>query len=158
MSSSKRQHLLLVAVGCLPIIAPWFIQQFDMQESYLTMSAEGKLDTSIGQQVLFYPFTILYAIGLLIPLCLFCKNIQWRSLPIFIWVWIGTLALFILIPKQYPRLLLPWLPVLPLSVAYGWTEFSPPNFQYIVSIVSSWSWTLWSTTDEPVPTTVATNV
>lgn len=136
MSSDKRWHLLLVIVGCLPIIAPWFIQHLDLQESYLTMSAEGKMDTHIGQQLIFYPFTILYAIGLLLPLCLFCKNIQWRSLPIAIWVWIGTLGLLMMVPKQYPRLLLPWLPILPLLCAYGWKEFRNLKLQYIVSIGS----------------------
>ena len=133
----KRWHLLIVLLCCIPIIAPWFIQQLDVQEGYLTRSASGKLDTGPILQVLFYPLTVLYAVGLLLPMFVLCKNVQWRNLPVSIWVWIGTLGLFMIVPKQYPRLLLPWIPVLPLLWSCGWTHMNKTHMNplFVIGIL-----------------------
>ncbi len=136
MTSNKRWHLWIVILFCLPIIAPWFLQQIELQENYLTASAEGKLDAHFGQRLLFYPFTIVYALGLLLPLFILCKSIQWRALPAFIWVWIGTIGIFMIVPKQYPRLLLPWITILPILWSCGWTKIHNAKLRNTIVLVA----------------------
>ena len=129
--SSARWHLLWIALPCLLIISPWFIEQMEAQEQYITMSIEGKQDTGLWDHVGFYPVTIFYSLGLLVPMFGLFKNIIWKKLPIPVWSWLATLVLFILIPKQYPRLLLPWIPVIPLLWAAGAIRIQNRSLQYI---------------------------
>lgn len=130
--SSTRWHLFWAALPCLLIISPWFIHQIEIQEQYITMSIQGKQDTSIWHSVRFYPLTICYGLGLLIPMFGLFKNIKWRQLPPAIWIWLATLGVFILIPKQYPRLILTWIPIIPLLWSAGLMPVQNRSLRYAI--------------------------
>ena len=130
--SSSRWHLLWVALPCLLIISPWFIGQIETQEQYITMSIKGKQNTHLWEYIGFYPVTIFYSLGLLLPMCVHFKHITWKHLPLSIWTWLASLGLFIIIPKQYPRLILPWIPIIPLLWSAGLVKFERSTPRYTI--------------------------
>ena len=130
--SSSRGHLLWVALPCLLIISPWFIGQIETQEQYITMSIKGKQNTHLWEYIGFYPVTIFYSLGLLLPMCVLFKHITWKHLPLSIWTWLASLGLFIIIPKQYPRLILPWIPIIPLLWSAGLIKIERSTPRYTI--------------------------
>jgi len=132
-SEGKRWHILFTLLCCTFVVGPWFLGSLSIQEQYLTTSAAGKTDT-IYMQLVFYPLTLFYSFGLLSIFFPLLKSANLKAIPIWIWVWIGTLLLLMLIPKQYPRLMLAWLPVVSLLLSYGVANITHKRYQQIIRL------------------------
>ena len=115
---AKRWHIIFTLVCCTIVVGPWFFGNLSMQSQYLTASAAGKTDTAL-MQLVFYPLTIFYSLGLLSLFLPILRRVSWKGLPPSIWVWVGSIFLLMFTPKQYPRLMLGWLPVVPLLLSCG---------------------------------------
>ncbi len=122
---THRQHGVLGLIVASIILVPWTVGQIDLQSSYLLSSAEGKVEAPLLTQLLFPPTTLFYCLGILVlPLALGWKKVNQTQIPIWLWVWTGTLVVFMLLPKQYPRLMLAWLPVTGLWFSHLWHDSS----------------------------------
>ncbi len=140
----------IAGLGMGIVCLPWFLSQFETQQSYLTASAEGKIAVSIWQQFSFYPLSLPYMLGLLFPL-LFLK-FQKPQVPPWLWVWITTLLILISIPKQYPRLLLAWLPIIPLWIAFCWKENQAHKTNLFFALYCSFA--IWFHSFHPFQSTI----
>lgn len=110
------RSLTLPSLLALGISGPWYFQQFSAQNQYIQSSIQAKTDIELLAHFAFYPSTLLLigwgCLGTGIFLYLFFKNRDIK-LPLWSLIWaLGGLLLLILLPKKYPRLLLPWLVLL----------------------------------------------
>ena len=133
LNATKRWHILFILLCCTIVMGPWFLGNLSVQEQYLTASAAGKTDT-ISMQLVFYPLTLFYSFGLLSIFFPLVKSTNWTQIPRAIWGWIGTVFLLMLIPKQYPRLMLAWLPVVSLLLSCGFANMTHKRYQQIIRL------------------------
>ena len=110
------KSIFLPILLTLGIASPWYAQQFTAQNQYIQNSIQAKMSIDWLAHGLFYPSTIILigwgicGSGLLIFLLFRKKE---RSLPLWSIIWgVGGLLILILLPKKYPRFLLPWLPII----------------------------------------------
>lgn len=117
---SQWKYWVVAILGCLVVAGPWYFEEFFEQVTYLSNSAESKRDTSWITHTFVYPIRVLFDLGniWIILLCV----IKPVRVPKWIWVWISSLLILMVIPKQYPRLMLAWLPV--LGIILGSFELS----------------------------------
>lgn len=132
-AENKRWHILFTLLCCAIVVGPWFLGSLSVQEQYLTASVAGKTET-ISMQLIFYPLTLFYSVGLLSIFLPLLKLANVKAIPTLIWVWIGTLFLLMLIPKQYPRLMLAWLPVVSLLLSCGMANMTHKRYQQLILI------------------------
>lgn len=124
---SLRQIIpsVLLTIG---IASPWYLQQFSKQSQYVQDSIQNDLSIDLLAHSLFYPSVILLIgwglLGSVLFLALLLKN-RSENLPSWTWIWlIAGLLILCLLPKKYPRLLLPWLPVLGIFLGLLSKKFS----------------------------------
>lgn len=106
----QRQSLLCFVIAILCITTPWYSSQLSTQWTYLTSSAAGKVNPISWMQMVFYPTRILFDLSSIVALSMFFWHRE--KVPRWLWGWIASLLLLMLIPKQYPRLMITWLPIL----------------------------------------------
>ena len=120
---THRHHAILSIVVTSIIFGPWIFDQLSAQSLYLLSSSESKIESSLWTRLVYPPITLFYGLGILVlPMGLAVRKIDKRQIPLWLWIWTGTLIVFMILPKQYPRLLLGWLPVTGLWIAHLWNN------------------------------------
>ena len=146
INGSRWMGPLAALVVCLAVCGPWYLQDWVAGEGYLSRSAQANPD-AVGplHQLLFYPLAFvqhawppaaLALLGLLGGLAvkegLGRRTGRW-SIPLA--VFLGSLFFLIVIPKKYPRLLLPLLP-LAATVGALWLERWPLRLRSAILLVA----------------------
>lgn len=147
----KQSPALLQAMLWAGLIAiPWYLQQFSAQSAYLLSSSQAKMPHHWIWQILFYPSSILLlGWGLLISLgtIIALFNIRKHRIfcPLWLKVWLCTLVIFMILPKQYPRLLLGWLPCAAILMGLAFqqcrvhSKILISSVLFVSTIFSSWT-------------------
>lgn len=133
--SVRSWFALLIALLVLTI--PWYGSHLSSQWNYLSASAAGKVVSMSWMQLIFYPTRMLFDLPNIFALLL----LLWyrRKIPHWLWGWLLSLILLMLIPKQYPRLMITWLPV--LGFLLGSIKLSQKTTLLTVSVAFLGLWT-----------------
>ena len=115
--------MILMLLLCLSITTPWYLQSLSAQAQYIRSSVGSNIEISVWTQILFYPSVILFLGTLWIfPLGIFTywknRHVSNTAFPKELLGWIISLVILMGIPKQYPRMLLPYVPLIALGFAY----------------------------------------
>lgn len=106
----QRQYGVWCLIALLCVSMPWYGSQISTQWVYLTSSATGKVNPISWMQMVFYPVRILFDLPNILAITL----LFWhrRMTPRWLWGWMASILLLMMIPKQYPRLMITWLPII----------------------------------------------
>ena len=151
VAGRRRPAGPLLAMGCaLAVAAPWYLRRMAGEGEYLLRSAQANPD-AVGplHQAAYYPLVLLqqpWAIAVLL-----CGLALWllarrrglseapatsRSVLLLVIVAAGV-VLLALLPKKYPRLLLPLLPLLAAVVGCWLDRWPRPHRLGLVSLAAA---------------------
>ena len=133
MGRSGFAWLLLVGTTSCVVAVPWMLQNGADQVSYGLSSVLGHGDGGVWDHLEFYPLSLfVLGLGPVLSLGLIAAFWKLRNLHDRRALWLGTawllggLAILILVPKKYPRLMAPLLPgaALCIGIAIAQMRFS----------------------------------
>lgn len=145
---------ILVAGG---VAGPWIVHNSSEQMSYGLSSWGGHGDASLWEHVLYYPATTVWlGLGPILALATVVAvfrlfRVHDKRVLILGAIWlIGGMVLLTLVPKKYPRLLAPLLPVVAIWIATAMVS-SRMRRRWIISTLSlAFGWLLLTSTT-PIP-------
>jgi len=123
----RRARVLWSLPVALVVVLPWLVPHLAAQVGYGAASVAGPSGISVGRHLGFYPLALLWAAGPFLSLAVVAgiAFFPWnrgdavqreRTLLALLWI-VGTIALLVIVPRKYPRLLAPALPAVGVLVA-----------------------------------------
>lgn len=156
---SERWRLGIAALVASGVAGPWYFRNFADQLRYGTESAGSATTASVLDQLAYYPLVLLWSgwgpvltaaavVALGVALLRGARRDVWIGLA---WL-LGGLVILMIIPKKYPRLLLPLAPAAGLFVGAALARVKHRWFTFGLWAAAATAWlATTSVTESRVP-------